>query len=622
MGGNRGTTTGDHCLGYSCRLFYGTRRIGSLVAATEVSDVSWTPIVILGFESEYMPSVNLLNTTTVNFLDLVGNGKTYNVPRYQRDYSWTEEQWEDLWLDIEELRKDSDSHHYMGAVVAKVESDRHFMIIDGQQRIATLTILALAIINHLKTMADQGVTPEDNHERSKALRSRFIGEKDPASLTEISKLILNEHDNGFFQDYLVQLREPANPRALTKSNRVLWDCFAYFRKCILGVPTLHVNGLAVAGLLSETIARQLMFILITVDNDLSAYTIFETLNARGLELTTTDLLKNYLFSRISTPSDLEAVQRRWQKLVTTVQQHRFADFLRYHYLTKHRKIRSGRLFKMIREEVRSAEEAMCLLIALEKRADLFDAIGDSSHAFWNDLPEAKEWIRELQLYRVRQMTPLLFAAWEKFSRTDFVRILKLVATISFRYTVVSGLNTNELEPIYHDAAKAILSEAAESPRDVYSILAPIYLDDTRFEANFSEFSVTTNGPRKRLARYILAKLETDAGHFCDPEVDPSSVEHILPENPSVEWDEFIPQNRWDEFTMRIGNLCLIEPSINREIGNQPFAIKLDGYRRSSYVLTSKIADEAPEEWTIEQLQARQRRLARRAVHVWRSDFAV
>jgi uncharacterized protein with ParB-like and HNH nuclease domain len=79
-------------------------------------------------------------------------------------------------------------------------------------------------------------------------------------------------------------------------------------------------------------ARQLLFILITVDDELNAYTVFETLNARGIELSSTDLLKNYMFSRVKTKSDLQALQRRWKSLIQTVRQERFPEFLRYHLL--------------------------------------------------------------------------------------------------------------------------------------------------------------------------------------------------------------------------------------------------------------------------------------------------
>ena len=206
------------------------------------------------------------------------------MPPYQRDYSWSEEQWEDLWNDVLELRGRPDDRHYMGALVVEATSDREFLIIDGQQRLATLSILALAVIGKLRTMADRGVEPAPTRTGERAAH-RFIGEKDPASFVESSKLFLNETDNAFYQDYLVQLRQPLNPRGLPKSNRLFWDCFRYLGQQLDKVSALRDDGEALARVLAETVARQLLFILITVDDELNAYTVFETLNARGLELT-------------------------------------------------------------------------------------------------------------------------------------------------------------------------------------------------------------------------------------------------------------------------------------------------------------------------------------------------
>ena len=221
----------------------------------------------------------MLNTRTINYLELIGNGRHYRVPSYQRDYSWTEEQWEDLWHDIIDMRSTPDDRHYLGALVVEERGDREFLIIDGQQRLATLSVLALAVIAALRAMASSGVEPDANSERGQELRNRFIGEKDPASLTESSRLYLNETDNAFYQDYLVQIRDPLNPRRLPKSNRLLWQCFRYFSERIGDLEDLRDDGQAIARLLSETTARQLLFILITVDDELNAYTVFETLNA-------------------------------------------------------------------------------------------------------------------------------------------------------------------------------------------------------------------------------------------------------------------------------------------------------------------------------------------------------
>jgi hypothetical protein len=569
-----------------------------------------------------MGKVNLLNTHTTNFLELVGNGRTYRVPLYQRNYSWEEEQWDDLWNDILELRSRGDDRHYMGALVVEGKSDREFRIIDGQQRLATLSILALAIIAKLGGMADQGIDAESNRERAVGLRHRFIGEKDPASLVESSKLFLNEADNAFYQDYLVQLRQPLNPRGLPKSNRLLWECFRYYADRIEEFTRANSDGAALAGMLSETVGRQLMFILITVDDELNAYTVFETLNARGLELSSTDLLKNYLFSRVKVPADLEALQRRWCALVTTVRQERFPEFLRYHLLCEHSKIRSQRLFKLVRDQVKKPAEVFLLMEALERRAELFTALSDPDHGYWSETPDGRPFVRELSLFRVRQMTPLLFAAWERFSRDDFVRVLKLVSVLSFRYSVVSGLNTNALEPVYHAAAKAVLDDTARSPADVFTQVKSVYVDDRKFTADFTQFAIETRGQSKKLAKYILAHLESDAGrHACNPDTDPGSIEHILPENPSEAWGSTFAREHWESAIYRLGNLTLLEPAANRRVGNMEYGTKIAEYDRSAYHITRSISGIAPQEWTPDLLNARQQQLADRAVHLWRADFA-
>ena len=431
-----------------------------------------------------MAKANILNTRTINYMELIGNGKLYRVPPYQRDYSWSKEQWEDLWNDILELRLSTEERHYMGALVVEGKSDREFLVIDGQQRLATLSLFALAVIDRLKAMAGKGIDVEANMERGRELRNRFIGEKDPASLTESTRLYLNETDNPFYQDYLVQLREPLNPRGLPKSNWRLWECFLYFRGCLKSENGFQSDGQGLASLLSETLARQFLFILITVDDELNAYTVFETLNARGLELTTTDLLKNYLFSRVSVAADLEALQRRWRSLIATVEQARFPEFLRYHMLCELPKVRSQRLFKLVRQQTKTTQDVFMLLEELERRAELFAAVSDPNHSYWMELPEAKTFIRELNLFGVRQAMPLLFAAWESL-RGDFVRILKLVCAISFRYTVISRLNTNVLEPVYHGAAKAVLNGRAAGPAEVFERLESIYVDDLKMLQDFA-----------------------------------------------------------------------------------------------------------------------------------------
>ena len=567
-----------------------------------------------------MSRTNVLSTATVNYLELIANGKTYRVPPYQRDYAWTEEEWEDLWNDILDLRRQPEGRHYMGALVVHGQSDREFTIIDGQQRLATIGILSLAVIAKLHRMADREIDAERNRERALELRNRFIGEKDPASLVEISRLNLSRADDAFYQDYLVQLRTPPNPRGLPQSNALLWKCFLYFSARLDALENLQEDGEELTRLLSETAARCLLFILITVDDELDAYTVFETLNARGLELTTADLLKNYLFSKVRVQSDLDVLQRRWQALIFTVTPERFSEFLRYHLLCEHAGTRKERLFKLIRDRVSTSQQVFDLLTALETRAELFAALADASHEYWMEQPEARPYIRDLMLFRARQVTPVLFAAWERFGSDDFVRVLKLASVVSFRY-MVSGRNPNALEPVYHDAAKAILDGNATRPRAVFARLRPVYVDDGTFESNFAVMSINPRG-RKRLLKYILCRLEEDVGRVArDPESEPASIEHILPQNPSGDWRETFSAPEMEATVDRIGNTTLLEPAVNRNVGSAPYSQKRPAYERSAYVLTRQVAEMAPEEWNFALMERRQQQLAERAVQVWRSDFA-
>ena len=129
---------------------------------------------------------------------------------------------------------------------------------------------------------------------------------------------------------------------------------------------------------------------------------------------------------------------------------------------------------------------------------------------------------------------MLFAAWERFSPDDLVRALKLASVVSFRY-LVSRRNPNALEHVYPETAKAILDGHANRPGAVFARLRPIYVDAGAFESSFAMYSINARG-RKKLLKYILCRLEEDAGGIArDPEAEPASIEHRLPQNPTGDW---------------------------------------------------------------------------------------
>jgi hypothetical protein len=284
-------------------------------------------------------------------------------------------------------------------------------------------------------------------------------------------------------------------------------------------------------------------------------------------------------------------------------------------------VRSNHLYKIVRGRIQNTQNVFDLVRDLEDRAELYAALADVSHEFWIDNPDCRPHIRERLLYRSQQAMPLLFVAWERFDRREFARVLRLVNVFTFRYTTVSNLNTNELEPLYHRAAKSVIDGVATNAGGVFRILREAYVDDGKFRQDFEYLELSTSGQGKHLARYILFRLESDAsGADIDFETDSGTIEHILPENPTDEWFERYDEKQFAQSVDRLGNLALLEANRNREVGNGLFAQKLAAYESSRYGTTRAIADNQPEAWTPEHIAKRQRLLALRAAHIWRVDY--
>ena len=174
----------------------------------------------------------------------------------------------------------------------------------------------------------------------------------------------------------------------------------------------------------------------------------------------------------------------------------------------------------------------------------------------------------------------------------------------------------------HLAARAVLEGTCRAPREVFETVRSIYVDDARFATDMALLTLATSGSGKRLAKYILSRFESDrSGRACDPETDPGTIEHVLPENPSSAWAAVFPEKLWEQSVYRLGNLTLVEAPANRRVGNAEYPEKVQAYRQSHYAVTRDIAEAAPEQWIPALLDARQRRLAEGAVHLWRPDFA-
>lgn len=568
-----------------------------------------------------MGATNLLDTKTVTLNEVLGNGKKMQVPLFQRDYSWDGDNWEDLWNDILSSEQ-TGSVHYMGSVVLQNIDGKNYYIIDGQQRFATLSILILALINKIRILADNDVDKEANRERVEILMNQYIGQKDPTSLRYSSKLSLNENNDAFYQQRLVAFKEPVNRMKLSDSEKLLWNAYLFFSKVIDEQFKQDLSGERIAYFLNDIVGERLMFIQIVVENELNAYTVFETLNSRGLELTSTDLLKNYLFSLVAkSETDLRQVRAQWKKIIDIVGLKAFPIFLRQYLNTRMNLISKEYLFKAVKQMVQDGEQVFALLDELEKNAYVYIALFTPDDVLWENDKEIREDIRALTLFRVTQCNSLLMIAYDKLSVADFKKVLRAIVSLSFRYNVIAKLQTNDMEKVYNRASVRIFKSEDITVRQILEDIRPIYLNDEDFKRYFEHKVMNTNNSATRkLVRYILYKVEAALpnGLHADFEIDTGTIEHILPEAYTEDWSADFSEEEAENYRYRLGNLTLLESKKNnREAAAKSFEEKKEIYANSQYALSRKIE---ASEWTPKMIHHRQARIASVACGIWKIQY--
>ena len=569
---------------------------------------------------------NFLETKTITLGELLGNGKTYMVPPYQRDYSWNEDKWEDLFFDINDL-ENSKHPHYMGAIVLQTSNNKQYSIIDGQQRITTLSIFIIAIISILKDMVTNNIDKEANEERVEILSRTYLGDKNPASLHRVSKLELNAVNNPFFTKYVVQILKPARAVLIKEdsANKQLLKAYEYFYKR-LKEKLKGLEGEKVTKYLSETIADKIKFIQIAVEDELNAYTLFETLNARGVELTSSDLLKNYLFSLVgdgtTKTGDYKVLLEEWNYINSQIGTKDFPNFLRYYINSQKPLVRHNGLYKEIKKSVNNHEDVFTLIDNLKELAPVYMAFKNPSDDLWGEYGNYKELklrLNELKLFKVSQQIPLLLSVYKEFEDKEFIKVLKICSIISFRYSAIGRLNPNEMERIYNKCSIKVSSKEIITAKEVFDNLKNIYVDDEAFENSFSSASIDT-GRNRKLVKYILINIENQLDNKeYDFDESGSTIEHILPTNPEDDslWYENFSIEEMEKLTSRLGNYILLENNINKKIGNDTFGNKIIKYKDSSY----KIANDFKfEEWNPEKLKQHQKDFAKLAKSIWKISY--
>lgn len=561
-------------------------------------------------------------TENNTFRKLIGNGLSYRIPRFQRDYSWTQDEWEDLWQDLlGTVQPDGEPAHYMGYLVLQSSDDKTFDVIDGQQRLTTISILVLAVLKSLQRLVDAGDNVEANRTRSEQIRNSYIGFLDPVTLVAKPKLTLNRNNNSYWQTHLVPLGNLPT-RGFRASEHALRKAFEWFDKAISQrIVNEADKGRALAQFL-ESASDRLFFTVITVTDELNAYRVFETLNARGVRLSATDLLKNYLFSVLDRGQqvdyELESLEERWEAMVSRLGAEDFPDFLRVHWNSRRAFARQADLFKTIRSRIGDRGSVFELLRQMEEDLDHYLALVQPDSSSWT--PEAKFLVRTLITFQVKRPFSMLIAARRGFSDEEFTALLRDCVVLAFRANVICGWSAGEQERAFSEAALGIAEQRVLSRNQVLDFLRNVYPSDKTFLGHFAEKAIrTTQSRNNKVVRYLLTKLEHHVSSRAELHLDSDtlSVEHVLPQNPGPEWGP-MTETEVEALTYRLGNMTLLSTRDNSRVGASDWHTKRAILQNSEFEISRRLAEENVE-WNAERIASRQVWMAKQAAAIWRID---
>ncbi|ANG91669.1 DUF262 domain-containing HNH endonuclease family protein [Enterobacteriaceae bacterium 155047] len=554
----------------------------------------------------------LMEPKNENFNELIGGPNKYIVPRFQRDYAWDVGQWEDLWGDINSL--DDEGFHYMGYIVLQQKEQYQHEIIDGQQRLVTLSIIVLAAMKAIKTLIDNGEDVQGNTERLDGITQNFVGSKNFVTLKVINKLELNRNNKSYFQRMSSHL-EAQNSRGITSTNKLIRKCFDFFCKKDYGK-----TGAEIAQFIAD-FSSSMIFTKIIVQDDLNAYKVFETLNARGVQLSTPDLLKNYLFSIVTKDDqigeeELNDLDEQWSEMIVQLGESNVSDYIRYHYNSQRRMVTKNNLFSSMRKILTKPEEAYQYLKSLIDYSPIYASLINPNDAWWGDQDvkyrNVLHYLNGIRLFNIKQPLTIFLAAFGNFSPEEFVKLVKYIYVLSIRYNIICHLSPSEQENIYNQIANKVYNREFLRASHVKNSeeFKRLYPDDNAFFNAFEFHRMPSRQTAKKI-RFLLSEIEGYLGNPCDYEK--TTLEHICPYHPEKDWSESFGEGI-NDVKDRLGNMILMDKD---NLKRSSFEEKKKEYTKSGYKLALKVTEY--EEWNLESVNDFQKWMSQQAVNVWKVD---
>jgi hypothetical protein len=548
------------------------------------------------------------------------------VPPNQRSYAWEGINVRDLLQDINaEIGRPSGGRtpeYFLGTIVLVDSGDgKPPHISDGQQRLATTSIILARIRDILKELGDG--------DRADALQNDYLFRKDFDSGDVETQVGLNVEDNAFFYEVILKSypHSVSDSAFLRASNKRLLIASKIAYEFLHNAAGGFSDTLKAPYLRSWVafIKEHTHIVAVTVADANQAFRIFETLNDRGVRASQVDLLKNFFLETAG--ERLNETHALWTDLTGKIEAH-FQDeddqmitYLRHLWITKNGHTIEKDLSTKIRSKINTATLSANFVSEANTASADYIALTDPSHPKWNP-PKYKTATSEylntiIRHLKVEQIRPLLFAIAMNFSPEETTKAFRYAVSISVRFLIYGGRG-GFLDEHYAAKAYDIGAGKITKARELREAMATIVPTDIQFQDAFSTARVS----KGYLARYYLRAIDKamdsdpDPEFVANPDYDAANLEHIVPVNPGTGWS--LTEDEANSIQSLLGNLTLLSSKKNVAIGNASFAEKLPVYKDSQYTITNKLENYT--EFGIEQIKERQGELAKLAVKAWSLTF--
>jgi len=560
--------------------------------------------------------------------DILTGKEKYKIPRYQRPYSWTTDEVSDMWNDLKE-----EESVFLGSFVfnyEKYEEDGFVEVIDGQQRLITLTILMAVIRDIYKELGE---------DRKSNKTQEIIAHTHPITLKEDFRLKCGDTLNKFFSeniqneksDILTVSPKRKEEKAIKENYKFLKDRIKEELKQFSDKTKAvqYVDGL-----------KQRIFdckiIWIRIENDEDAYSIFETVNARGADLTAADLLKNYVFSKLPKREDgIDEAKEIWSTIENNVESAKgllnVSKFIRYFWLSKYAFVSEKKLYKDVK---RTIGDPRLFLSDVSSASEYYYKIANDSVGIddWVEVFGDKKTAQKISetLYGLRTMGitqcySLFFCLLLNKDKIDFdlSDIFETIERYHFAYSAVCKLSGNVVERLYFNTAKE-LQEAFKTPnaenrtKNIQRALNKFkneldYPPKSLFVEKFMDIEYK-NYP---LVVYILSNIERAVVKAEEKTINFTKVniEHVLPQDPKA-WG--LSKEDVKDYVNKLGNLTLISKKINGTVGNKPLKEKAKLFTGSDLNINRELLkkfEALKYKWGEKEINDRQRELAEFAYDV-------